>query len=183
MKIAVFCSANNNIAPDYFRHTEELGRWMAAEGHTLVYGGCNSGLMECIGKTVHQGGGMTIGVIPSLVEKGGRRSDYVDVEIPCDNLNDRKQLMLMHSDVAVALPGGIGTLDEIFSMAAGHTIGYHQKRVIVYNINGCWNQLVALLDDLQRQGFMRGTYTDYITVADNLDEVKRIIAGCHPSED
>ena len=183
MKIAVFCSANSNIDPNFFQLTEELGRWMASEGHTLVYGGCNSGLMECIGKAVHQGGAMTIGVIPTLVETGGRRSDYVDVDIPCDNLNDRKQLMLMHSDVAVALPGGIGTLDEMFSMAAGHTIGYHQKRVIAYNMNGCWNKLVDMLDDLQRQGFIRGQYTDYINVANNLDEVKRIIADCHPAED
>jgi predicted Rossmann-fold nucleotide-binding protein len=72
MKIAVFCSANNSIAPVCFQKTEELGRWMAAGGHTLVYGGCNSGLMECIGRAVHEGGGLTIGVIPTLVEKGGR---------------------------------------------------------------------------------------------------------------
>lgn len=99
--------------------------------------------MECVGRAVHEGGGLTIGVIPTLVEKGGRQSQYVDVEIPCDNLDDRKHLMQVQCDVAVALPGGIGTLDEVFTLAASHTIGYHQKMVILYNIDGFWDSLVA----------------------------------------
>jgi uncharacterized protein (TIGR00730 family) len=181
MKIAVFCSANNSIAPVYFQKTEELGRWMAAEGHTLVYGGCNSGLMECVGRAVHEGGGMTIGVIPTLVEKGGRQSQYVDVEIPCDNLDDRKHLMQVQCDVAVALPGGIGTLDEVFTLAASHTIGYHQKMVILYNIDGFWDSLVALLDDLQAKGMIRGDYTQYIQVANNFDELRQLLAEVRPT--
>ena len=118
MKIAVFCSANDTIAPEYFTLTEQLGKWMAEQGHSLVFGGCNLGLMECVAKAVHEGGGQTIGVVPSIIEERGRVSDYVDVEIPCDNLSDRKQLMLAKSDVSIALPGGVGTLDEIFSVVA-----------------------------------------------------------------
>lgn len=181
MKIAVFCSANNQIAPVYFQKAEELGRWMADQGHTLVYGGCNSGLMEAVGRAVHEGGGMTIGVIPTLVEQGGRQSQYVDVEIPCDNLDDRKHLMLAQCDVAVALPGGIGTLDELFTLAASHTIGYHQKMVILYNIEGFWDSLVALLDDLQAKGMIRGNYTEYIQVANNMDELRQLLAQVQPS--
>ena len=60
MKIAVFCSANSNLDPDFFKMTEELGRWMAENGHTLVFGGCNLGLMECVAKAVHDAGGTTI---------------------------------------------------------------------------------------------------------------------------
>ena len=93
MKICIFCSANQQLDPDFFAMTEELGRWLATEGHTLVYGGVNSGLMECVARAVKQAGGRTVGVIPKIVEKGGRISDYVDVEIMCDNLSDRKQLM------------------------------------------------------------------------------------------
>ena len=109
MKIAVFCSANDTIAPEYFTLTEQLGRWMAEQGHSLVFGGCNLGLMECVAKAVHEAGGQTIGVVPSVIEERGRVSDYVDVEIPCDNLSDRKELMLAQSDVSIALPGGVGT--------------------------------------------------------------------------
>lgn len=90
MKIAVFCSANDEIDPEYFRLTTQLGEWMAREGHTLVFGGCDSGLMECVARAVKDQGGRTIGVIPSIVEQGGRRSRHLDVEIPCDDLSDRK---------------------------------------------------------------------------------------------
>ena len=114
MKIAVFCSANKNIDPDFFTLTEEMGKWMVENGHDLVFGGCNSGLMDCIGKAVKANGGRTIGVVPTLVERGGRTFPDLDIEIPCDNLSDRKDLMLAQSDIFVALPGGIGTLDEIF---------------------------------------------------------------------
>ena len=92
--------------------TEELGRWMAENGHTLVFGGCNLGLMECVAKAVHDAGGTTIGVVPMIIEKGGKVSDYVDVKMMCDNLSDRKDFMLAQCDVAVALPGGVGTLEH-----------------------------------------------------------------------
>ena len=69
------------------------------------------GLMECVAKSAHDAGGRTIGVIPLIVEHRGRKSDYVDVHIPCDSLDDRKSLMVAQSDINIALPGGIGTLD------------------------------------------------------------------------
>lgn len=97
---------------------------MAENGHTLVFGGCNLGLMECVAKAVHDAGGTTIGVVPMIIEKGGKVSDHVDVKMMCDNLSDRKDLMLAQCDVAVALPGGVGTLDEIFTIAASASIGY-----------------------------------------------------------
>lgn len=175
MNIAVYCSANSNISPAYFRAAEELGKWMGQQGHTLVFGGCNLGLMECIGKAVHDAGGRCIGVVPTIIEKGGKKSDYIDVDIPCDNLSDRKDLMIMHADIAVALPGGVGTLDEVFTMAAASTIGYHHKRVILYNIDGFWQPLINLLGYLQQQGFIRGDYHRMITIANNFDELKQQI--------
>lgn len=175
MNISVFCSANDNISPEYFRKTEELGRWIGSERHTLVFGGCNVGLMECIGRSAHEAGARTIGVIPVNVEAGARRSEHVDVEIPCDSLSERKDLMLSHSDVAIALPGGIGTLDEIFSQASSATIGYHRKRVIVYDMDGFWDKLVSLLDYLQSQGMMRGDYHRHIEVARSFDELVELV--------
>lgn len=166
MEIAVFCSANNNIDPDYFRLTETLGRWIGENGHTLVYGGGNSGLMECIGKAVHESGGRTIGVIPRIMEEGRKMSDYVDVEIPCEDLTDRKAIMMERADVFYALPGGVGTLDEVFTIIASNTIGYHQKKVVLYNMKGFWNSLIALLDDLQKRNMIRGNYHDFIEIKD-----------------
>ena len=175
MKICVFCSANQQIDPEFFTMTEELGRWIGENGHSIVYGGVNQGLMECIAKAVKETGGRTIGVVPMMVEKTGRTSDYVDVEIPCDNLTDRKQLMMDQSDVFIALPGGIGTMDEVFTIAASATIGYHQKLVILYNMKGFWNQLIALLDDLQAKGMIRGDWRQYIKTADSIEEISRLL--------
>lgn len=175
MKICIFCSANANIDPDFFRMTEELGLWAAKNHHSIVYGGVNQGLMECIAKTVFEAGGQTIGIIPSLVEKSGRISDYVSVEVFCDNLSDRKQLMMDQSDVFIALPGGLGTLDEIFTVVASATIGYHQKEVVLYNMKGFWNPLIALLDDLQAKGMIRGDWRRYIKTADSIEEIESLV--------
>ena len=175
MKIAVFCSANNNIVDKYTKEVEALGQWIGTAGHTLVYGGSNTGLMECVARAAHDAGATVIGVVPQILEKGGRVSDYIDVEIPCDNLSDRKDLMLAQADTAVALPGGIGTLDELFSVAASRTIGYHTKKIILYNINGFWDSLVHLLDDLQERGMIRGQYTDGIVPVSTLQELQEKI--------
>ena len=148
---------------------------MAEKGHTLVYGGVNQGLMECVAKAVHETGGRTIGVIPRIVEKSGRISEYVDVELLCDNLSDRKQLMLDQSDVFIALPGGIGTIDEVFTIAASATIGYHQKRVILYNMKGFWDALIQMMDDLQVRGVIRGNWREYISVASTLEELSCLV--------
>ena len=192
MNIGIFCSANDNIEREYFDRTEEFGRWCAENGHSIVFGGCNMGLMGCVAEAYYQEGssgsrvqngsrglngskGNLIGVVPRIVERGGRMSDRLTVHIPCDNLSDRKDLLLAHSDVVVALPGGIGTLDEVFTVAAAHTIGYHQKRIILYNIGGFWKTLIALLEDLQQRGMIRGHWKDYISVANSFEELTAMI--------
>jgi uncharacterized protein (TIGR00730 family) len=176
MNICIFCSANSNIPTEYFERTSELGTWMGANGHTLVFGGCNLGLMECVAKAVHDAKGMTVGVVPTIVEKGGKVSDYVDVKILCDNLSDRKDLMIERSDVIIALPGGVGTLDEIFTVLAATSIGYHNKRVILYNIGGFWDSLIAMLNDLKARGVLRAGFEDTVKVAHSLDEIAALIA-------
>ena len=123
-----------------------------------------------------EAGGHTIGVVPTIVEKRGRTSQHVDVEIRCDNLNDRKQLMENQSDVFIALPGGLGTLDEIFTIVASATIGYHEKPLILYNMKGFWNNLIVLLDDLQAKGVIRGSWQQYIKVATCLEDLKALLS-------
>ena len=177
MKIAVYCSANNDIAEEYFAATRKLGEWMAQNGHTLVWGGGNCGLMGCLGDAVHDNGGQTFGMVPRALERSNRVSDKIDVYIPTNGLDDRKELMIAQSDIAIALPGGIGTLDEIFTQGGSHTIGFHDKMVILYNINGFWDTTIALLDFLQQQGMVRGHWTDFFLVANTLEDIEQIIAG------
>ena len=175
MNICIFCSANHQIDHDFFQLTDELGRWCAENGHTVVFGGVNQGLMECVAHAVKEAGGRTIGVVPQIVETSARTSKYADEVIPCNNLNDRKQLMEERSDVFVALPGGIGTLDEIFSIASSATIGYHEKPVILYNMKGFWDSLVAMLDDLHTKGVTRKQWRTYIKVANSLEELATLL--------
>ena len=184
MKIGIFCSANDQIAAEYFEQTEKLVAWCAKNGHSIVFGGCNKGLMGCIARSFAKNSMKSgkigdksaknadlIGIVPRIIEQGGRTSPELTQLIPCENLSDRKDLLLEQSDVLVALPGGIGTLDEVFTVAAAHTIGYHRKKVVLYNIGGFWNTFIHLLDDLQARGMVRGHWSDFIIVATSLDEI------------
>ena len=93
----------------------------------------------------------------------------------CDNLSDRKDLMLAQCDVAVALPGGVGTLDEIFTIAASASIGYHSKPVILYNMKGFWNSLLVMLGDLKAKGVIRSGFDKTLMTADSMDELKALL--------
>lgn len=174
-KIGIFCSACEQISPRYFECTRELGAWMAAEGKTLVYGGADMGLMECICRAVKEGGGTVMGVVPTKLEEKGRVSDRLDVTFHTMNLSDRKDVILRESDILVALPGGVGTLDEVFHVVAAATIGYHSKRVVLYNIDGFWNGLLAVLNQMEAQGFIRRPLDNFLNVANTFDELKELL--------
>ena len=150
---------------------EKLGRWLGREGHTLVYGGANLGLMEAVARAAHEAGATVVGVVPAILEKTGRASDHIDVRVLCDSLDDRKAIMVERSDLFVALPGGVGTLDEIFTVVAAASIGYHHKRVVLLNIDGFWDSLLAMLDDLQSKGVLRPGLKETLTVVTEVEKV------------
>lgn len=173
MNIAIFCSANANIDPRFFTATEALGRWCAAHGHTVIFGGTNQGLMQCVAKAAHEAGARVVGVVPKFVEEGGMESAYMHQVYHTENLTDRKELLNSLCDVAIALPGGVGTLDEVFTLVAANTIGYQHKHVFIFNMEGFWNALELLLHNLQQQGMIRGDYRQYVSVVNSLDELQR----------
>lgn len=173
--VAVFCAASENIAPGYFEAAAYVGRMLGRIGAALVYGGARFGLMEAVAKGAKEAGAHVVGVVPEILEQRGRVSALIDEKIPCRNLSDRKDIMLAKSDVLVALPGGVGTLDEIFHVAAAATIGYHSKRVILYNVNGFWNGLLAALEELSEAGFVRAGLENIIVVANSIEELESLI--------
>jgi len=177
MKLCIFCSANNNIDPDFFSMAEELGKWAAVNGHEIVFGGHDAGLMHCVSKAAKENGGRVIGVVPHKIEEMGKLSPYLDVHIPTENLTDRKELMMTESDGFIVLPGGIGTLDELFTVAAATTLSYNKKPIILYNMKGFWSSLIACLDDLQEKNMVRGEWRQYVKVANTLDEVVLEVRG------
>ena len=174
-KIAIFCSASDQIEPKFAEKAAELGKWMGEQHKWLIYGGSNTGLMEATAKAVKAHGGSLLGVIPSILEEKGRASDMLDVTIRAVNLSDRKDIMLQEAEVMVALPGGVGTLDEIFHVMASASVGYHEKKVIFYNVDGFWNGILQFLNGLEAQHFAHRPLSNFYSVANSLDELTDMI--------
>lgn len=173
--VAVFCSAATDIAPECYEQTSQLGRWIGRKGWRLVYGGASLGLMECIARAAKEEGAIITGVVPDKLVERGIVSDLLDENIPVHSLGERKEMMLRESDLFIALPGGLGTLDEVFHVVGESSIGYHAKPVVLFNINGCWNSLLHMLDDLRQQGLLRHDLSGRLVVANTLDELKNYI--------
>ncbi len=170
-KVAIFCSAANHIDPIYFDKAAELGHWMGEQGLTLVYGGLNCGLMECVAQAMKTKGGKTFGVVPSKLEEHGQASRYLDVCFYTCDLSDRKETMIREADVFVALPGGIGTLDEAFTLMASNAIGYQRKKVIFYNINGFYDGLLTWFNQLREKRFIHRSIEGCMEVAGSFEEL------------
>ena len=169
--IGVFCSAAENIDRKFFDSAHEVGAWMAQQGITLVYGGAAMGLMEEVARGVKSGGGHTVGVVPNRLVQREVQSSLLDEVVLCGTLAERKQLMLERSDLLLALPGGIGTLDEVFHVMGSATIGEHRKRVVLYNIDGFWDECMGMLSKMNREGFIRGRLSDYVVTAASVGEI------------
>ena len=174
-KIGIFCSASTNIDPIYMEAARQLGTWIGEQKKTLIYGGSNMGMMEVISRAAHQAGAMVMGVVPTKLEEKGAVSDCLDITFRTENLSDRKDVMLRESDVLVALPGGVGTLDEVFHIMAAATIGYHHKKVVLYNVNGFWDGLIDFLNGLETKGFTRGLLSSYYAKVNNIEELIEIL--------
>lgn len=174
-QIAVFCSAVDDIDSIHFHAARDLGTWIGQNHHTLLYGGCSLGLMECIAQYTKVTGGKVIGIVPTKLEENGNVSHLLDEVIYTSNLSDRKDKMIEMADVIVALPGGIGTLDEIFHVMAAASIGYHHKRIIFYNVEKFFQPLITYLESLKQQHFLRHENSYYFDVATNFEELQTLL--------
>ena len=155
MTIVVYCSSQEELEEKYQQLARELGTWIGAHGHTLLYGGSNAGLMHITATAAHEAGGHVIGVIPEMFRH--RIDPLCDDVVYTANLGDRKQYMIEHGDVFVILPGGIGTIDEWMSTLAVMTIGNDDPRpIIVANLDGMYDGTIRQLADLTRTPFARG---------------------------
>ena len=155
MKIVVYCSSQEGLEEKYQQLARDLGTWIGQNGHTLLYGGSNAGLMHITAAASHAAGGHIIGVIPEMFR---HRIDPLCHEVVYTaNLGDRKQYMIEHGDVFVIMPGGIGTLDEWMSTLAVMTIGNDDPRpIIVANIDGLYDATLRQLADMTLTPFARG---------------------------
>ena len=155
MKIVVYCSSQEGLEEKYRLLARDLGTWIGQQGHTLLYGGSNAGLMHITAAAVHEAGGHIVGVIPEMFRH--RIDPVCDEVVYTANLGDRKQYMIEHGDVFVVMPGGIGTLDEWMSTLAVMTIGNDDPRpIVVANIDGLYDATIQQLADMTHTPFARG---------------------------
>ena len=171
MKVAVFCSSSDNIAEDYRQVARSLGSLLAQNGHQLVYGGTPCGLMGDVAQAAAQQNGKITGIIP----ENWRESEWVN---PCNtqnifvkNLAERKALMANMADVFVVLPGGIGTLDEAFSIMAMHQIGETTKKVYFINSNGFFSGIEQQLNHCLTQNCMTMNSVSAYQMVENIHQL------------
>lgn len=174
-KIGVYLSSKENLPENYVQAAREVGELIGRTGRILIYGGARKGLMEVLAQSVKQHGGRVYGMVPEIIEKRGLVSDAIDVTFRCVDLSDRKMMMNRESDVLVALPGGIGTLDEVFTVMANTVIGIRHQPVVFYDVDGCWDALLDALDNLFEQGLVSGSPSDYYSVAHNIQDLESLI--------
>ena len=176
MKIVVYCSSQAGLEEKYQQLARDLGSWIGQNGHSLLYGGSNAGLMHITAAATHEAGGHVIGVIPEMFRH--RIDPVCDEVVYTANLGDRKQYMIEHGDVFVVMPGGIGTLDEWMSTLAVMTIGNDDPRpVVVANIDGLYDASIQQLADMTRTPFARGKNLARTLVATTPTELLTILSA------
>jgi uncharacterized protein (TIGR00730 family) len=148
-----------------------LGKAMVGRGHGLVYGGGNIGLMGVIADEVMAGGQDVIGVIPHKLYEREVGHEGLTELLVVDTMHERKALMMKHADAFVAMPGGIGTLEELFEVLTWFQLKYHHKPVGILNINGYYDQLLGFLAHATGEGFIRDNLDDLFVVASDPAEL------------
>jgi uncharacterized protein (TIGR00730 family) len=163
-RICVFCGSSPGARPEYERAAVDLGRLLVERDIGLVYGGAHVGLMGAIADTVVEAGGQAIGVIPSsLVDKEIAHRGLTDLRV-VGTMHERKALMVDLADGFVALPGGSGTLDELFEAFTWAQLGIHRKPIGLLDIEAYWTPLLAFLDHAVAERFLRADHRDTLLV-------------------
>ena len=156
--ICVYSASSEMVAPEYFDVARELGAEIARRGHTLVWGGTNVGLMGACANAAQQGGAKVIGIIPSFIAERGLAYQHADELIVTDDMRQRKALMEQRSDAFVALPGGFGTLEEMFEIITLKQLQRHNKAIVFLNAAGYYEPLGAALEHMYQAQFAKDAY-------------------------
>jgi hypothetical protein len=175
--VCVYCGSGEGQNPAYAHAARVVGRALAAAGLRLVYGGGNLGLMGIVARTVIDEGGTVIGIIPQFLSERERMLHDVHELIVTDNMHQRKMMMFDRADAFVALPGGVGTLEELIEMMTWYQLGQHSKPIVLANINGFWAPLLSLLEHMRAESFIREGFDVSYQVADTAEDVVPLVTG------
>jgi uncharacterized protein (TIGR00730 family) len=184
-RVCVFCSSSDRIHPAHLELAAELGRELARRGHDLVSGGGRVSMMGEVARAVRAGGRHTLGVIPAALVGLEVADDDADELVVTADMRERKGRMDAAADAFVALPGGLGTLEELFEVWVAGTLGLHAKPVVVLDPTGVYASLRDLVDKLLVQGFVRagaeGRAVWTASVPEALDAVEAGLADGRPA--
>lgn len=170
--ICVYCGSNDGRSPEYARAAERLGRDMAEANVRLVYGGGSVGLMGIVARSVLAHGGQVTGIIPQFLRDREVMLKEVSELIVTADMHERKRIMFERSDAFVALPGGIGTLEEVVEMMTWAQLDQHEKPILIVNINGFWDPLIAQFGRMTGDGFLHKEF-----LGDHVDLPVRFCGG------
>ncbi|MGD9500901.1 MAG: TIGR00730 family Rossman fold protein [Methyloceanibacter sp.] len=169
--ICVYCGSGSGRNPAFAEAARELGRRLAAQRIGLVYGGGSLGLMGEIARSVLEHGGHVTGIIPGFLSEREHMLIEAQELIVVDDMHQRKQLMFVKSDAFVALPGGLGTLEEFVEQLTWSQLGRHQRPIVLANIEGFWNPLLAQFESMKEEGFIRKGLELNLLVVDRVEEI------------
>ena len=167
--LCVYCGSRAGNSPEFATLAREVGSWIGRHNGQLVYGGGHNGLMGILADAALAAGARVIGVIPkALVEKEWAHTGCTELHI-VENMHERKRIMAEHADAFLALPGGIGTLEEFFEVWTWRQLGYHDKPVGLLNLGGFYDSLLTFLDSAVTSGFMNEWQMGLIRTGSNAE--------------
>lgn len=169
MKVAVYCSSSENLETKYYECASEFGKKLADNGHTLVYGGYDKGIMGYLAKAVKENGGSVIGVVPEIFKD--RDPHLCSEVIYTKDMAERKLKMEEIADAFVCLPGGIGSMDEYFEIYTLIHLNVHNKKVCVYNFNNFYDDIKNYLTRANKEGFMSDDSFNISPFFEEMDDV------------
>ncbi len=169
--ICVYCGSGPGRDPAFMAAAEELGERIARAGIRLVYGGGDAGLMGAVARSALSHGGQVTGVIPEFLKTREKLNLGVQDMIVVSDMHTRKQLMFERSDAFVALPGGVGTLEELIEQMTWAQLGRHTKPILMADIAGFWKPLLVLLAHMREAGFIREGMEVQTLVAERISDV------------
>jgi uncharacterized protein (TIGR00730 family) len=162
--LAIFCGSKSGKQAIYQQHAQELGKILATQGLTLVYGGGRSGLMGVSADSVMENDGTVKGVIPQLLIDWEHQHENISELLVVEDMHVRKRKMYELCDAALILPGGFGTLDELFEMLTWNQLSIHDKKIFILNSGGFYNHLLDHMKKLSDEGFLYGELPEQFTV-------------------
>jgi uncharacterized protein (TIGR00730 family) len=173
--VCVYCGSGPGTNPHFMESARALGKIFAENAIRLVYGGGSLGLMGAIATSVLDHGGMVTGIIPEFLAVRERLNPDVTELIVTANMHERKQIMYERADAFVALPGGIGTLEELVEQMTWAQLGHHQKPIVILDIGGFWAPLIELFQHMKAFGFIHSEHRFRYSVANRVDDVLKLL--------